>query len=47
MDEEGSVESVFLNSDIGDPFAIFAVLGGDLTGNIGGCRINRLFSDHE
>lgn len=47
MDEKGGVESILLDSNIGDPFTILAILGGGMTGNGLVSRIRCLLSDHD
>ena len=49
VDEKRGVESILLDSDIGDPFTILAVLGGGVTGasTFLERRIRGLFLDHE
>jgi hypothetical protein len=43
MDEERAIESVLLDSDIGDPFTILAILGGRVAGRVLTGRIHCLF----
>lgn len=45
VDEKRAVEGVFLDSDVGDPFAIGAVLGGGVSGCVLVSWIRRLFPD--
>ncbi len=47
MDEERAIESVLLDSDIGDPFTILAILGGRVAGRVLTGRIHCLFPDHD
>ena len=47
VDEERVVQSVFLDSDVGDPFTILAVLGCGVAGNLLGDWVQCQFPDRD
>ena len=47
VDEKRGIEGILLDSDIGDPFTILAILGGRVAGRVLTGRIHCLFPDHD